>query len=290
MRGTGRATGAITFLNALTTGVGAAAGIQLGVTASLDLSPGRGASEFSIAPEADTPLVRASLEAALRQWAPARSFRGSLAVRSEIPLAKGLKSSSAVSGAVARSVASALQVFATNEEIGRLSADVSQSIGLSATGAFDDALAALEPGAHVTQNAQRRRLRTDAIDPAWQVILWIPRTPHLPSPTYREAFRRLAQEGRNAEAAARAGDMLSAMRLNTEIVERALGYPYAELRARMADRGALGAGVSGNGPTLAAIAPPEGISGVLASLPAGEAEIIVSRFSTSIASSAAEAS
>jgi shikimate kinase len=290
MKGVGRATGAITFVNALATGVGSAAGVALDLEAAVELHPVGASGGLVIPPDSDSPLVRATADAALRAWAPGRPWSGRLSIRSGIPLAKGLKSSSAVSGAVARAIAAALQVLVTNEEVGRLSADVSQAIGLSATGAFDDALATLEPGVHVTENGPRRRIRTDALDPSWQVILWIPHHTHLPSPVYRDRFRELAAEGRAAEEAARRGDALGAMAANTEIVERAVGYSYHELREEVERRGALAAGVSGLGPALAVITPPERISVILRCLPPGEGEVLVTRFAGPTAPAMAEAS
>jgi shikimate kinase len=280
MKGTGRATGAITFVNALATGVGSAAGISLAVEAALELEPTSGPNSLQVASESDSPLVRSTFDTAVAQWSPGRTWHAKLRLRSEVPAARGLKSSSAVSGAVARAVAASLHILVTNEEVGRLSADVSQSIGLSATGAFDDALATLEPGVHVTDNPTRRRLRTDSIDPSWQVVLWIPHHAHLPSPVYRERFRVEPDAGRTAEEAALRGDPLAAMRANTELVERVVGYPYGPLRNDLLRRGALGAGVSGLGPALAIVAPPERISSVLRTLPPGEGDILVTRFTT----------
>jgi shikimate kinase len=280
MKGTGHSTGAITFVNALATGVGSAAGISLAVEAALELEPTSGPTTLAVNVDSDSPLVRSTFEEAMLQWSPARTWNARLRLRSEVPPAKGLKSSSAVSGAIARAVASALHILVTNEEVGRLSADVSQAIGLSATGAFDDALATLEPGVHVTDNPTRHRLRTDAIDPSWQVILWIPRQAHLPSPVYRERFRAELGAGRPAEEAALRGDPLSAMRANTELVERIVGYDYQGLRDELGQRGALGSGVSGLGPSLAIVAPPERLSSVLRTLPPGEGDILVTRFTT----------
>jgi len=280
MKGTGRANGAITFVNALATGTGSAAGISLAVEAALELEPTSGPTTLAVAAESDSTLVRSTFQAAMHQWSPARTWTARLRIRSEVPPARGLKSSSAVSGAVARAVAAALHILVTNEEVGRLSADVSQSIGLSATGAFDDALATLEPGVHVTDNAARRRLRTDSLDPSWQVVLWIPRHSHLPSPVYRDRFQADPDAGRAAERAALRGDPLAAMNANTGLVERIVGYDYANLRSDLARRGALGSGVSGFGPALAIVTPPERISGVLRTLPPGEGDILVTRFTT----------
>ncbi|MCI4339885.1 MAG: shikimate kinase [Thermoplasmata archaeon] len=280
MKGTGRATGAITFVNALATGTGSAAGVTLAVEALVELEPTSGPTSLTVAPDSDSPLVRATFETAIRGWSPGRTWNARLRLRSEVPPARGLKSSSAVSGAVARAVASALHILVTNEEVGRLSADVSQSIGISATGAFDDALATLEPGVHVTGNARRRRLRTDSLDPSWQVVLWIPRQSHLPSPVYRERFHAIPDAGRDAEKAALRGDPLAAMTANTELVEKVVGYDYSGLRSELQRRGALASGVSGLGPALAVVTPPERISGILRGIPPGEGDILVTRFAT----------
>ena len=58
------------------------------------------------------------------------------------------------------------------------------------------------------------------------------------------------------------------MELNTELVERVMGYRYRRLRDRMHERGAVASGVSGVGPTLAAIAPRSKLSKVMSALPA----------------------
>lgn len=289
MRGVGHASSAITFLNALATGIGSAAGIGLPTTATVELEPVHGPLELAPDRSCDSALVRGVLRASLARWGPGRAFRVRAAVDSEIPIARGLKSSSSVSGAVARAVADALGVYVPSTEVARLSADVSQEIGLSATGAFDDALAALEPGVHVTDNGRRLWLRTDAVDPTWQVVLWIPNEPHLPSPTYREAFQRLRAEAGPAEAAARRGDPLAAMSANSEIVERAVGYSYATMRRQLAEAGALASSVSGMGPALAAVVTDESVSSTLRALPPGAGDVIVTRFTSRPAGSPWEA-
>ena len=71
---------------------------------------------------------------------------------SDIPVAMGLKSSSAVSSAGLLAVARASGATRPPLEIAKLSAQVSRETGVSATGAFDDALAGLASGVVVTNN------------------------------------------------------------------------------------------------------------------------------------------
>ena len=68
------------------------------------------------------------------------------------------------------------------------------------------------------------------------------------------------------------GDWVKAMRLNTELVERAMGYSYRDLRDRLKDRGAIASGVSGVGPTLAAIAPTARLPVLIEALPEDDAD------------------
>ncbi len=259
MHGVATASGAITFVNALATGIGAAAAITLDVKAEVDLEvdrrPGPGA--ITIASPSDTPLVRAAVGAALERFAAGGTPTVQVRIRSSIPPACGLKSSSAVSGAVLAAVARAVGVAADAATLARMSADLSQRIGLSATGAFDDAFAALAGGAVITDNAARAVLWSGEAPTGLAVLLWIPTARHRPSTEWHDRFRARAAEARSAIDAALGGDLVGAMERNSELVESVLGYDYGELRRCLAERGATASGVSGLGPALVVLAPPE---------------------------------
>lgn len=255
MIGHGTGSGAITFLNALFTGIGAAAGIALTARSTVELEPSSTRRVELAEPDSDTPLVRATVMSALDAWGGEAPYAARVTVRSDIPVAKGLKSSSGVGVAVARAAGAALGHPPSPLEVARLASEVAQRIGLSATGAFDDCLAAAQPGVHVTNNLLRERLRTDPVNSHWWVVLGVPRSPHRPSPDYAERFRRAASDAAAARVAAQRGDCLGAMRSNTMLVERIMGYEYAELRRALEGTGALACGVSGMGPALAVISP-----------------------------------
>ena len=265
MIGTGRSTAAVTIVNALFTGVGSAAAISMPVDAEVQLTewPTRQPTRQLIDGASDTPLVRASLSVAVDEFAAERSFDAKVLVRSVIPPSRGLKSSSAVSTAVISAVASALGFDPAPELVAGLSANVSRKVGLSATGAFDDALAAVSGGCVVTDNRAHRKLTEIPLDPGWRVALWVPAETHRPSPEWAERFAARAGEGRAAQQLAERGDFLGALGRNTELVEKVMGYDYRPLREELRRRGAVGAGVSGMGPTLAAVAPAGSILRVL---------------------------
>jgi shikimate kinase len=272
MRGLGRASAAITVVNALPTGVGCAVGVGLFATADVHVRPTRKLHRPSldIPPEARTPVVEEALRAGLARFFPSTPSDASLVLRSDIPAARGLKSSSAVACAVLDAVAHAAGASVPSIEIARISAEVSRQTGVSATGALDDALAGLTSGFVLTDNVRGILLKEGPVDPDWEAALFIPPTPHRPSPEWSAAFRARAAEGAAAVEAAREGDWWTAMERNTELVESVMGYRYDEVRARLRAAGALAAGVSGLGPTLAAVAPADRVDAILELFPAAE--------------------
>ncbi|HEY1197980.1 MAG TPA: shikimate kinase [Thermoplasmata archaeon] len=286
MSGTARTFGAITITNALSTGIGCAAGIELPVEARVTLTTdgSKRPPMLEIPRDCHTAVVEEALKVGLSQYFPEPGAVARLALRSEIPVARGLKSSSAVSTAVLLAVARAADRNPTPLEIGRHSADVARRVGVSATGALDDALAGLEPGFVVTDNVRGEVLRRTDIDPGWGVALYIPSQRHPPSPNYVSAFSCERASGDLAARAAMDGDWTKAMRLNTELVERTMGYSYREVREHLRGHGAIASGVSGLGPTLATIAPLGRLRDLVRELPSDKAQKLVVPFTrTSLA-------
>ncbi len=268
MRGVGESTAAITVVNALSTGIGCAVGIDLRARAEVVVTPETAGPVLEIGPPTSrTPLVEASLSAAVEEYLPDRHVRARLEIRSEIPVAIGLKSSSAVSTATLLAVARAAEVPAPVAEVARRSAEIARRVGASATGAFDDALAGLTHEMVVTNNYTDELIRDVAVEPGLEVALWIPPGAHRPSPSVRHRFSADDPLGAQAAEAALRGEWWTAMGLNSELVERAMGYAYAPYREAVAREGARGSGASGLGPAFAAVAPRERIDAVLACLP-----------------------
>jgi len=283
MIGTGRASGAITVSNALSTGIGCAAGIELRVEARVELTAdGPGTTPTLEIPDGiRTPVVEESLHLGLLRYFPESHALVRLSLRSEIPAARGLKSSSAVSTAILLALSSAAGRHPPSLEVGLLSADASRRAGVSATGALDDALAGLEAGFVVTDNLRGEVLRRMPVEPDWGVVLYIPSKNHPPSPNLRAAFSGERSAGELSVRAALDGDWSKAMRLNTELVERTMGYSYGEVRDRLQRHGAVASGVSGLGPTLATIAPVGLLGDLLDRLPSDDAQKLIVPFTRS---------
>lgn len=254
MRGVGSAFAAITIVNALPTGIGAAVGVALRARAEVALAAAASDSVRVRPPAGDTPLVREAVRAAVE---PSVREHWSVEVQleSEIPPAVGLKSSSAVASAVVRAVAGALDRPLTAEAVARGAARAGRAAGVSATGAFDDALAGLRSGVVVTDNSTDRTIARWPVEPELGVALWIPPGAHPPSPGVTNRFRSFAPQSRAAADEVTAGRAWPAMRANGRLVDAAMGYDRQALTHRVDRLGAVSAGTSGLGPAFAVVAP-----------------------------------
>jgi len=283
MNGTATASAAITITNALPTGVGCAVGIELRAEArvSVSSSGAKNASTVEIPREVRSPIVEESMRAGTSRYLPDSGVAATLVLRSEIPVARGLKSSSAVSTAILLACARAGGNEPNSLEVALLAADAGRRSGVSATGALDDALAGLDPGFVVTDNRLGKVRRRAEVDPAWGVALYVPTQAHPPSPNLVAAFREERASGELAARAANEGDWFNAMRINTELVERVMGYSYESIRDTLRSHGALASGVSGLGPALAAIAPTHRLPDLIRALPSDEAHKFIVPFTRS---------
>jgi shikimate kinase len=254
MTGVGRGTswGGISFLNGIPTGVGATGAIRLPVEVTVEPAGGE-----ERAPEGMDRLVQESLLALREDGTGPTDAIPRVRVRSAIPQGQGLKSSSALSVALLRALfAQEGRPGPAPEELAALSARTCRAAGLSVTGAYDDALASARGGLVVADVRDGRALRVDDPPPGLSVLVWLPGGTHPEVASLRQRWNGVhPSEALAAETQARAGRYLEAMELNSQVVERTLGYPWGELRRRLREEGALAAGVSGNGPALAVLVP-----------------------------------
>jgi shikimate kinase len=110
MEGRAAALGAGTVLNALATGTGAAFGIDVETRATVTLDPDADDVRGEIAedPDADTALIERCVALATDRWGDGEG--GTVRTDSDVPLAAGLKSSSAAANATVLATLDALDV------------------------------------------------------------------------------------------------------------------------------------------------------------------------------------
>jgi shikimate kinase len=277
VRGVASASAAVTLVNALPTGSGCAIGIERRVEARTETAAAP-ATTVRVEPAASgTRLASVAAELAVARYG-AGPVTVSLEIQSGIPVGRGLKSSSAAASAIIRSVARALGADPADAEVAAASAGAGRASGVSATGAYDDALAGLVSGFVLTDNEADRALSVATVDSEWVAVVAIPPGVHPPSPTLREAFQREAAPGATAVHAARQGRWADAIRENTRVVERVMGYDYGDVRRRAQDAGALAVGVTGLGPAYWALTPRARARSVQGALPSELEDAFVVEF------------
>lgn len=245
------------MVNAIATGVGGAVGVDIPVEAAVEVDPGgRGVSIDSATPWGRVePPER--LAGALAWLASMLGLEGGLLVRvrSGIPPASGLKSSSAVVNAVTAALLDAAGERLNAVGVARLGVEVARRAGLTVTGAFDDSLATVAGGVFVTDNPSMRILRHYTVEDGLYVVAAV-RGERRIDTVDPEAFRALRGAYERAARLALEGEWLAAMTLNGLTTLAATGWDplAAELAARaLASPGVLAAGVSGKGPAVFAV-------------------------------------
>ena len=268
MYGEAAALGAGTVLNALATGVGSAFAIDAETTARVELDDS-GTVEGTIAGalDGDTRLIRRCVERVVERFGDGQG--GHVRTESDVPVAAGLKSSSAAANATVLATLSALSVPVDGtpavrdageagdgadtrigrEEACRIGVAAARDAGVTVTGAFDDASASMLGGVTVTDNATDDLLARDEVD--WDALVWTPPA---------RAFSADADVGR-CERVAPMADLVAdlaldgrygeAMTVNGLAFSAALGFPTDPAVEAMPH--AHGVSLSGTGPSVVAV-------------------------------------
>jgi shikimate kinase len=238
--------GAISIVNAIATGKGSALGISLKVTAEVSLENGQG---IKFHQTKDDKLLRNIVYKTIPAEIIANNMI-SIQIESEIPLGFGLKSSSAVSNAVALACSRLIDSNMDDYTVLDIAVSASLDAKVTVTGAYDDAAACYFGGFVLTDNYARNLIRREkAPDNLYAIIL-------LPQSTSRGNINKLSIMSDffiNAFNLAEAGEYWKAMKLNGVLASAALSVNYEPVLAALESH-ALGASVSGNGPSVAAVA------------------------------------
>ena len=257
MHGRAEAPAAGTVLNALATGVGSAFAIDATTTAEVDLD-GSGTVDGTVAdaPDADTALVERCVELAVAEYADDAAalpddVGGTVRTESEVPMAAGLKSSSAAANATVLATLGALGVAddVSRTDACRLGVRAARDAGVTVTGAFDDASASMLGGVTVTDNGEDELLAREAFDR--DVLVWTPPERAYSADADVERCRRVAPIAELVADLALDGEFERAMTVNGFAFCAALGYPSDPLVEALPDAG--GVSLSGTGPSFVAV-------------------------------------
>lgn len=253
MNGRASAPAAGTILNALANKRGAAFAIDLETTASVKLDDSSEIDgEIDGAPDADTTLIERCVSLVLSEYgegADARETGARVKTESEVPLAAGLKSSSAAANATVLATLDALNVEVDRLETCRLGVRAAREVGVTVTGAFDDASASMLGGVTVTDNAEDELLAHEVVD--WDVLVWTPPEQAFSADADVESCRKVAPIADVVCELALQGRYGQAMTINGFAFCGALGFPTEPMLEGLPD--VEGVSLSGTGPSYVAV-------------------------------------
>lgn len=256
--------GAVTIVNAIATGKGAAFGITLETDAIVELSGGGGEIALPGSSEGGG-LVAGCVRSVASKALGSPGVHGEVHIRSEIPVSRGLKSSSAVSNAVVLAASRALGAGLSDMDLVLTGIEESIKAGVTITGAFDDAAACYFGGIVATDNRTFTILHRARMDPDLNVLLHVPERRISKASVKDLDFSPIRKDVEKAFELALAGDHLKAMELNSRAYSRVLDVSEDVAHdARKA--GALAAGISGTGPATAIVCEPSAIGTLTAAL------------------------
>ncbi|WP_121821446.1 shikimate kinase [Halostella salina] len=254
MDGRAEAPAAGTVLNALASGRGAAFAIDEHTTAEVrldgDADDVRG--EIAGAPDADTDLIERCVELVTAEFGDGEG--GTVRTESDVPMASGLKSSSAAANATVLATLDALGVEDVDREAAcRIGVTAAREAGVTVTGAFDDASASMLGGVTVTDNRTDDLLARETVD--WDVLVWTPPERAFSADADVDRCRRIAPVADLVAELALDGRYGEAMTVNGFAFCAALDAPTDPLLEALPD--VTGVSLSGTGPSFTAVGERE---------------------------------
>lgn len=248
MTGTGISYGAISVLNAIPCGIGSTIGVDLKTEAVFEPADST-VIDLLGRPGMDTALaetcVRRTLECIGKE-----PIDYHLAIRTDIPPSKGLKSSSSVCNAVICAVLDHFRVPMGNQDIIKLGVECAKECKVTITGAFDDACGCHLGGLVITDNTNCSLLRRESV-PWYDVVIVNPEK-EIPKNKVdvskyhelRTEYERLAHEIID--------DPFKVLTENGRHVASIIGMDDSVCKEAL-EMGAVAAGVTGTGPAIAIV-------------------------------------
>lgn len=264
--------GAISIVNAIATKKGATVGISLTVEATIETEKGKGITIQSKNGTLSSRLITKTIE----KIVPSKDLEQNkinVTLESEIPTGYGLKSSSAISSAVALACAKIFKPNLTDQQILLAGVDASIESKVSMTGAYDDACSCYFGGFNVTDNEKKKIIHSEKVPQNLVAVVFVPKNRKRGN---IKNLKTLSSVFDNAWKLAKNANYWDAMTINGLATSTILNSD-PKIITNLLEKGAMAASVSGNGPAIAAVVKKgneEGIKKLFSSL---EGNIIVSK-------------
>jgi len=258
--------GAVTIVNAMATGKGAALGTKLWTRAKVTLTTQRGLVSVRnlTNPRESGRLVEETAKHVFRRFGYTRRLGAIVETESNIPIAVGLKSSSAASNAVALACVKALGRKTSDIEVVKLGVDASLRAGVTLTGAFDDACACYLGGVVITDNLKRRILKRFKPGSRFRILVHVPKQKRYTHDVDPAPLKDIRPIIRVAHREALRGNYWNSLTLNGLAYSNAFGIDTTSTMAAL-NAGAVAAGLTGKGPAVVAIVRQSGVDSVRSS-------------------------
>ncbi|QDI88411.1 shikimate kinase [Candidatus Nitrosopumilus sp. SW] len=266
--------GAVSIVNAIANQKGATLGIDLKVEAIVETSPGKGIIIQSENKTLSSRLINKTVEKIVSKK-DLDENKITITLESEIPTGYGLKSSSAISSAVALGCAKIFKSKFTDQQILLAGVEASIESKVSITGAYDDACSCYYGGFNVTDNAKKKRMSFEKGPSNLIAVIFIPKNRKRGN---LKKLKVLSSVFDHAWNLAKKSNYWEAMIING-LATASILSSSPEIITGLIEKGALGASVSGNGPAIAAITKKENESNIKKVFSTLEGNIIVSKIS-----------
>jgi len=248
MIGNGTSFGAITVINAMACGIGCTIGTDLCTRATFDPNGDSKKVLIVIDPSEDDLMAKLCVEQTYRHLGLEEPEGWSLTVDSNIPISRGLKSSSSACNAIIEAVMNSTGREIDQMALIKLGVECAKKAGVTITGSFDDACGCQLGGIVMTDNRNNTLLFNDDIN-EMDVIINVPNIKIRKKSLPIDKIRETAPEVKKAVDLAKT-DPLKALTLNGRIFASATNTDnsVAEMALK---KGALAAGLTGSGPAVA---------------------------------------
>ena len=264
--------GAVSIVNAIATQKGATLGIELEVNATIETTPGKGITIQSENKSLSSRLINKTIEKILSKK-DIDENKIEITLESQIPTGYGLKSSSAISSAVALACSKIFKPKLTDKQILLSGVEASIESKVSITGAYDDACSCYYGGFNVTDNFKRNRITSENAPVNLIAVIFIPKNRKRGN---LKNLKILSPVFESAWELAKKGDYWNAMNINGLATSATLDSD-PKIMINLLEKGAYGASVSGNGPSIAAITKKENESNIKKVFSTLEGSVIVSK-------------
>ena len=270
--------GAATIVNAIALGKGAAFGIDLWTKAEVRLTdePNVIKGEITSDPTESIALIEATVARVFRHFSVEKRFGAEVKTWSNIPIARGLKSSSVAANAVALATVAALGKTLDDMAVVKLGVDAAFDAKVTVTGAFDDACASYFGGAVTTDNLKRKLLKRVALPNDLTVMFHVPSRKAYTVDSDVNRLRTVKPLVKIAYDEVLKGNLWLALSLNGIIYSSALNFATSVALDALA-AGALAAGLCGKGPAVTAVVSSDKIDAVKTALQQYEGEVLHAR-------------